>query len=35
MFRRDLVDDPYRSLAGALRQTGGYGKDVTPYAEFL
>lgn len=31
----DLVDDPYRSLAGALRRAGGYAKDVLPYSEFL
>ena len=30
-----LEDDPYRSLAGALRRKGGYAKDVTPYSEFL
>ena len=31
----DLEDDPYRSLAGELRFSGGYAKDVTPYSEFL
>ena len=31
----DLIDDPYRSLAGALRRAGGYAKDTTPFAEFL
>lgn len=31
----DLTDDPFRSLAGALRRTGGCAKDLTPYAEFL
>lgn len=31
----DLTDDPYRSLAGALRRAGGYAKVDTPYAEFL
>ncbi len=31
----DLADDPYRSLAGALRRAGGYAKDSMPYAEFL
>lgn len=31
----DLVDDPYRSLAGELRLQGGYAKDTTPFAEFL
>lgn len=30
-----LVDDPYRSLAGALRRAGGYAKDITPYSEFM
>ncbi len=31
----DLVDDPFRSLAGALRLAGGYAKDTTPFSEFL
>jgi hypothetical protein len=31
----DLVDDPYRSLAGALRTSGGYAKDNTPFSEFM
>jgi hypothetical protein len=31
----DLVDDPYRSLAGELRQAGGFAKDVTPFSEFI
>lgn len=30
-----LADDPYRSLAGEVREAGGYAKDMTPYAEFL
>ena len=30
-----LADDPYRSLAGALREAGGFAKDNTPYSEFL
>lgn len=30
-----LVDDPYRSLAGFLRLAGGYAKDTSPFAEFL
>jgi hypothetical protein len=30
-----LCDDPYRSLAGFVRNAGGYSKDATPYAEFL
>ncbi|ESQ82282.1 hypothetical protein AEAC466_18215 [Asticcacaulis sp. AC466] len=32
---QDLVDDPYRSLAGALRRAGGYAKDTVPFSEFL
>ena len=31
----DLVDDPYRSLAGMLRIAGGYAKDTSAFAEFL
>ena len=31
----DLIDDPYRSLAGALRRAGGYSKETTPFSEFL
>lgn len=31
----ELVDDPYRSLAGELRRLGGYAKDMTPFSEFL
>lgn len=31
----DLVDDPFRSLAGELRVAGGYAKDTTPFSEFL
>jgi hypothetical protein len=31
----DLIDDPYRSLAGALRRGGGFAKDTTPFSEFL
>lgn len=30
-----LVDDPYRSLAGALRLAGGYAKTEAPFCEFL
>lgn len=30
-----LRDDPYRSLAGALRRLGGFAKDSTPYSEFV
>jgi hypothetical protein len=32
---QQLVDDPYRSLAGLLRGAGGYAKDTSPFAEFL
>jgi hypothetical protein len=32
---RDLTDDPFRSLAGALREAGGFAKEVTPFSEFL
>lgn len=31
----DLVDDPYRSLAGDLRQAGGFAKDTTAFSEFI
>jgi hypothetical protein len=31
----DLIDDPFRSLAGELRRGGGYAKDTTPFSEFL
>ncbi|HTH76032.1 MAG TPA: ParB-like protein [Trinickia sp.] len=31
----ELVDDPYRSLAGELRRVGGYAKDAAPFSEFL
>ncbi len=30
-----LQDDPYRSLAGEVRQAGGYAKDTLPFSEFL
>ena len=30
-----LVDDPFRSLSGALRRAGGYSKETTPFSEFL
>lgn len=30
-----LTDDPFRSLAGALRRAGGFSKDSTPFSEFL
>jgi hypothetical protein len=31
----ELRDDPFRSLAGALRRAGGFAKDTTPFSEFL
>ena len=31
---RDMVDDPFRSLAGELRRVGGFAKDTTPFSEF-
>jgi hypothetical protein len=31
----DMVDDPFRSLAGELRRAGGYAKDTAPFSEFL
>jgi hypothetical protein len=31
----DLVDDPFRSLAGELRRIGGFAKDTTAFSEFL
>jgi hypothetical protein len=30
----DLQDDPFRSLAGAVKRAGGYGKDDAPFSEF-
>ncbi|HEY0296724.1 MAG TPA: ParB-like protein [Bordetella sp.] len=30
-----LKDDPYRSLAGEMRTSGGYAKEATPFSEFL
>jgi hypothetical protein len=30
-----MEDDPYRSLAGELRNVGGFAKDSTPFSEFL
>ena len=32
---KDLIDDPFRSLAGALRRIGGFAKDTTLFSEFL
>jgi hypothetical protein len=31
----ELIDDPFRSLAGDLRRAGGFAKDTTPFSEFL
>lgn len=31
----DMEDDPYRSLAGQLRNIGGFAKDSTPFSEFV
>jgi hypothetical protein len=31
----ELEDDPYRSLAGLVRTSGGYAKDEAPFSEFL
>jgi hypothetical protein len=31
----DLADDPYRSLAGAIRRAGGCAKTTAPFSEFL
>lgn len=31
----DLRDDPYRSLAGEVRDAGGFAKSDTPFLEFL
>jgi hypothetical protein len=32
---KSMEDDPYRSLAGELRNLGGFAKDTTPFSEFL
>jgi hypothetical protein len=31
----EMVDDPFRSLAGELRRAGGFAKDTNVYSEFL
>jgi hypothetical protein len=31
----ELVDDPYRSLAGQARAAGAFAKDTLPFSEFL
>lgn len=30
-----LKDDPFRSLAGAVRRAGGYAKEAKPFTEFI
>jgi hypothetical protein len=32
---RGLADDPYRSVAGEVRERGGYAKNDEPFSEFL
>jgi hypothetical protein len=32
---KDMEDDPYRSLSGALRNIGGFAKDSTAFSEFV
>jgi hypothetical protein len=32
---KTMADDPYRSLAGELRNLGGFAKDSSPFTEFL
>jgi hypothetical protein len=32
---KEMEDDPYRSLAGELRNIGGYAKDSQPFSEFV
>jgi len=32
---KGMQDDPYRSLAGELRNLGGFAKDSSPFSEFL
>lgn len=32
---RHLKDDPFRSLAGAVRSAGGYAKETMPFMEFI
>ena len=31
----ELVDDPFRSLAGAVRNAGGFAKETVPFTEFI
>jgi hypothetical protein len=30
----ELTDDPFRSLAGAIKRAGGYAKSIAPFSEF-
>jgi hypothetical protein len=30
----DLIDDPFRSLSGAVKRAGGYAKNRSPFSEF-
>ena len=30
----EMIDDPYRSLAGELRRIGGFAKETAPFCEF-
>ena len=32
---RGMADDPYRSVAGEVRERGGYRKNDAPFSEFL
>jgi hypothetical protein len=32
---RDLIDDPFRSLASELHRVGGFAKQTIPFSEFL
>jgi hypothetical protein len=32
---KDLRDDPFRSLASAVRRAGGFAKNTSPFSEFL
>jgi hypothetical protein len=31
---KEMVDDPFRSLAGELRRVGGFAKETAPFSEF-
>jgi hypothetical protein len=32
---RDMIDDPFRSLASELRRAGGFAKETMAFSEFL